>query len=159
MLVIKFKRRLCSIFNLWKHVKGLSSAFANEVIVREVATGHSKTREFVSSDKMQTFKIEFTAFVLIYLSVNTRSEVFEIFRSVNTEDGVEKWTDTFKIPPSLCRSTESSSTICAKFNARASGNGSQQCICSCSRENATFMFYKNQWTCLRNSKVRDVLGK
>ena len=110
--------------------------------------------------KMRTFKIDFTVLILICSIGITTSEVYEIFRRrPKTDNGWKSGTDSFKIPRSLSRPDESSSMNCAKFNARANGTKGDHCLCSCPSNNATFIFDKNHWTCLRNSKVRDLLGK
>lgn len=105
-------------------------------------------------------EIVFTVIILIYMTAVSTSDVFEIYRRRPNEDsdGWEKGTDSFKIPPSLCHHGESNSMNCARFNAKASSN-SNRCLCACSTENATFLYNKDQWKCIKNSNVSDLLGE
>lgn len=102
--------------------------------------------------KMETFKIEFTVTILIYLMPITISEDFEVFRpKPNGEDGWIFGRDSFKIPPSLC---SQGGMNCAHFNARTKS----ACHCSCPYGDATFIFDRNDWRCLDNFQTRQLLG-
>ena len=101
---------------------------------------------------METFKIEFTVTILIYLTPITISEDFEVYRPKPPgEDGWIFGTDSFKIPPSLCNQ---GGMKCAHFNARTTS----ACHCSCPDSDATFMFDRNDWRCLNNFQTRQQLG-
>ena len=82
--------------------------------------------------------------------------VFVINR--NRPSGLYQWwrsRDSFKVPTSICNRTSTGSEICGSFDAN---NGEESCSCSCPRDRATFVF-ADGWTCLENSKVRNLQGK
>lgn len=105
-------------------------------------------------------KIEFTTIIMIYFIGFTISEEFEIFRErANVSDGWTKGTDTFKLSSSSCDENRNGSMNCARFGASVKSESGQNCLCSCSNENATLMYNNGEWRCLKNSLVRDLLGK
>lgn len=109
---------------------------------------------------MATFKFYFTIVIFIYLTGFTTSEVFEIIR--RRSDGSNGWqsgTDSFKINHSLFDQDASHYMNCAKFNAQDNSDSTNQCHCRCSSDNATLIFHNNEWKCLKNSKVRSMLGE
>ena len=108
---------------------------------------------------MEKMKIGLTV-ISILLAVGEASEVFKIYR--RKPDGVsvsEGGTDSFKIPSSLCQLHASDAMNCKRFNARPLSYNSEKCYCSCPSENNTFIFTDGQWTCLKNSAVRELLGE
>ena len=109
---------------------------------------------------METFRIEFTAIIFIYITAITTSEVLEIFRTRPDDDGGwEKGTDSFTIPYSLCGQHDSNSMNCESFNAKGTSGSTDECHCSCSNENATLMYRTNKWKCIKNSETRELLGE
>ena len=109
---------------------------------------------------MKTSRIEFTAVILIYMTVITTSEVLEIFRTRPDDvGGWKKGTDALTIPYSLCGQHGSHSTNCESFNAKVTSGSTDGCHCSCSNENATLMFKNNEWKCVKNSEARELLGE
>ena len=65
--------------------------------------------------------------------------------------------DSFKIPSSICNHTSAGSE-CQPFNADINSND-QSCSCLCPYVRASFVFYEDEWRCLKNSKVRELQGK
>lgn len=98
--------------------------------------------------------------ISILLAVVKASEVFKIYRrKPEGVSGSEGATDSFKIPFSLCQLNASDAVNCKKFNARPVSYNSEKCYCSCRSENNTFIFTDGQWTCLKNSALRVLLGE
>ncbi len=109
---------------------------------------------------MKIYKIEFTAIITIHFIALTLSEDLEIFRvRAVGNNGWTKGTDSFKVPSSLCNQHVSDSINCVRFSANAKSANGQRCLCSCANENATLMFHNNEWKCLKNRRVRSLLGK
>ena len=108
---------------------------------------------------MTKVKIGLTLFSIL-LAVVKASEVFKIYRrKPEGVSGSEGATDSFKIPFSLCQLNASDAVNCKKFNARPVSYNSEKCFCSCRSENNTFIFTDGQWTCLKNSALRVLLGE
>ena len=102
---------------------------------------------------MEIFKIEFTVIIVFHLTAITISEVFEIFRTRSPgEDAWVHGTDSFEIPPSLCKQ---GAIKCAQFRAHTES----PCFCSCPNIDATLLLNNNGWRCLDNAYVRRLLGK
>lgn len=108
---------------------------------------------------MKKMKIGLTV-ISILLAVVKASEVFKIYRrKPEGVSGSEGGTDSFKIPSSLCQLNASDAVNCEKFNARPVSYNSEKCYCSCPIENNTFILTGGQWTCLKNSALRVLLGE
>lgn len=63
--------------------------------------------------------------------------------------------DFFRIPSSKCILTNSNG-ICTPFQAR---EFEQDCTCYCPDGKNTFVLHNNVWTCLDNSKMRELQGR
>ena len=61
----------------------------------------------------------------------------------------------FQIPALICNQTFRG-VGCGQYNAVASP---KECSCNCPRENASFFYDGNDWTCQPDSRVRDFQGK
>ena len=108
---------------------------------------------------MKKMKIGLTV-ISILLAVVKASEAFKIYRrKPEGVSGSEGATDSFKIPSSLCQLSASDAVNCKKFNARPVSYNSEKCYCSCPSDNNTFIFTDGQWTCLKNSALRVLLGE
>lgn len=77
--------------------------------------------------------------------------------AINRRDATPNQWDTFTLPSSLCNQTSRTSGLCRSYQADSQVD--QRCSCQCSRENSTFVFYKNKWRCLSDSEVRQFQGK
>ena len=109
---------------------------------------------------MKTFKIEFIAIFTMHFIAFTISEHLKIFRvKANGNNGWKNSTDTFKLPSSLCDGDRTDSMSCARFGANVKSENGQMCLCSCPNENATLMYNNGEWRCLKNSRVRGLLGE
>ena len=61
----------------------------------------------------------------------------------------------FQIPALICNQTFGG-VECGQYNAVANP---EECSCNCPRENASFFYDGNDWTCQPDSRVRDFQGK
>lgn len=91
----------------------------------------------------------------------TSGNVFVMYKSRFTDDDDDDddpWKrsyESFQIPASICNQTIGG-VVCGQYNAVANP---EECSCNCPRENASFFYDGNDWTCQPDSRVRDFQGK
>lgn len=90
------------------------------------------------------------ALVCLLLAGFCSSEEFEIFRYFQPSKD-------FFIPLSKCNRNNHTFDYCGEYNATPV-NG-RECFCDCDERKATFSFYKQSWSCLKNEVVRTSFGK
>ena len=71
------------------------------------------------------------------------------------DDPWERSYEFFQIPTLICNQTFGG-VGCGQYNAVANP---EECSCNCPRENASFFYDGNDWTCQPDSRVRDFQGK
>lgn len=103
----------------------------------------------LSEMKILLFTKSVALFCLLLTEVRS-SENFKIVRETSPRD-------TFTIPPSKCDRNNDTFNYCSEYNAAAVKG--QRCQCGCHDKYATFSFYKQSWSCLKNEDARTFFGK
>lgn len=95
----------------------------------------------------------FTKSVALFCLLLTEVRSWENFKIVRETSP----RDTFTIPPSKCDKNNDTFDYCSEYNAAAVKG--QRCQCGCHDKYATFSFYKQSWSCLKNEDARTFFGK